>query len=68
MALLRLLVRRELRERPENLRLVLQGMTLLVRAVAARYRLTPADQEALEQRMVAALRAITQSVQEDGDA
>jgi hypothetical protein len=57
-ALLRLLVRRELAERPENLRLVLQGMTLLVRAVAARYRLSPADQDALEERLSAAVRSV----------
>jgi hypothetical protein len=57
-ALLRLLVRRELAERPENLRLVLQGMTLLVRAVAARYRLSPSDQDALEQRLAAAVRGV----------
>jgi hypothetical protein len=61
-ALLRLLVRRELRERPDDLRLVLQGITLLVRAVATRYRLSPAEQEALEGRIVAAVRALTETI------
>ena len=64
-ALLRVLVRRELRERPEDLRLALQGLTLLVRAVAARYRLSPADQEALERRIVEAVRMITASVDQE---
>ena len=64
-ALLRVLVRRELRERPEDLRLALQGLTLLVRAVAARYHLSPADQEALERRIVEAVRMITASVDQE---
>ena len=63
-ALLRVLLRRELASHPEDLRLVLQGMTLLVRAVAARYRLSPADQEALEERIVAAVQALMESVQQ----
>jgi hypothetical protein len=68
-ALLRLLVRRELAERPENLRLVLQGMTLLVRAVAARYRLSPSDQAELEQRIAGAIRSVAETVaREAGDA
>ena len=64
-ALLRVLIRRELQERPEDLRLALQGLTLLVRAVAARYRLSPADQEALERRIVEAVRMITESVDQE---
>ena len=67
-ALLRVLVRRELQEHPDDLRLVLQGMTLLVRAVSARYRLAPSDQQALEERIVTAVRSLTQSVrEEEGD-
>jgi hypothetical protein len=62
-ALLRVLVRREIEAHPENVRLILQGMALLIRAVAARYRLAPADQEALEERIVEAVRALTESVQ-----
>lgn len=66
-ALLRVLVRRELEAQPDDLRLALQGLTLLVRAVAARYRLSPADQEALEQRIVAAVGSLTASIQEAAD-
>lgn len=61
-ALLRMLVRRELAARPEDIRPLLQGLTLLVRAVAARHRIAPADQEALEQRMAGALAALTASL------
>ena len=64
-ALLRMLVRRELAERPENLRLVLQGLNLLVRAVAVRYRLSPSDTAALEQRMAEALRLLRESPRAD---
>lgn len=68
-ALLRVLVRRELEANPDDVALVLRGITLLVRAVAARYRLSPADQQALEGRIVEAVRALTETVQveaEDG--
>ncbi len=61
-ALLRVLLRREIETHPENLRLVLQGMTLLVRAVAIRYRLAPADQDALQARIVDAVQEITETV------
>ncbi len=64
-ALLRLLVRRELAAQPEDIRPLLQGLTLLVRAVATRHRISPADQEALEQRMAEALTALTLSLQRD---
>jgi hypothetical protein len=66
-ALLRILVRRELEADPENLRLVLQGLTLLVRAVATRYRLEPDDQQALEERLVEAVRSLTTSITEAAD-
>jgi hypothetical protein len=66
-ALLRTLVRRELEADPENLRLVLQGLTLLVRAVATRYRLSPDDQQALEERLVEAVRSLTTSITEAAD-
>jgi hypothetical protein len=66
-ALLRALVRRELEAHPENLRLVLQGLTLLVRAVATRYRLHPEDQEALEERLVEAVRSLTATIAEAAD-
>ena len=63
-ALLRMLVRRELAEHPENVRLVLQGLSLLVRAVAVRYRLSPSDAAALEQRMADALRGLAEQIRE----
>lgn len=64
-ALLRTLVRRELAADEANHRLVLQGLALLVRAVAARYRLEPVGQQALEERLVAAVRDLTASIAEE---
>ena len=46
-ALLRVLVRRQLAEGPENLDLTLKGLTLLARLVATQYRLSGADEAAL---------------------
>ena len=63
-----MLVRRELAEHPDDLRLVLRGMTLLVRAVAARYRLSPADQRALEERLATMIETMAQTVREAADA
>ena len=63
-ALLRLLIRRELAANPDDLRLALQGLTLLVRAVVARYRLNPADEADLEARLVNAVQALSAVVEE----
>lgn len=63
-ALLRMLVRRELAAEPADMKLVLQSMTLLLRAVGARYKLAPEDQSALEERIVDAVRALTASIEE----
>lgn len=41
-ALLRVRLRRALRDRPEDYGLMIKGIALLVRAVSARYRLSPA--------------------------
>jgi hypothetical protein len=46
-AVLRLRLRAALAEHPEDLPLMLRGVTLLVRALAAKYRLPRADQDAL---------------------
>jgi hypothetical protein len=46
-ALLRLRLRGALQEHPEDLQLMLRGIALLVRALAAKYRLPKADQDAL---------------------
>lgn len=56
-ALLRILVRRELAANPDDSKLVFQGITLLVRAVTARYRLSPADASALTDHMIANLQS-----------
>jgi hypothetical protein len=46
-AVLRLRLRAVLKQRPEDLPLMLRGVGLLVRALAAKYRLPKADQDAL---------------------
>jgi hypothetical protein len=46
-AVLRLRLRTALKERPEDLQLMLRGVVMLVQALAAKYRLPKADQDAL---------------------
>ncbi len=46
-AVLRLRLRTALREHPQDMQLMVHGITMLVRALAAKYRLPKADQEAL---------------------
>jgi hypothetical protein len=46
-AVLRLRLRTALQEHPEDLQLMLRGVVMLVQALAAKYRLPKADQEAL---------------------
>jgi len=49
-ALLRVLLRRQLAERPENVELTLKGLHLLVRMVVAQFRLAGVDSEQMEAR------------------
>jgi len=46
-AMLRLRLRAAMKEHPEDLQLMLRGVVMLVQALAAKYRLPKADQEAL---------------------
>lgn len=46
-AMLRLRLRAALRDRPEDLPLMLRGVGMLIRALATKYKLPKADQEAL---------------------
>jgi hypothetical protein len=57
-ALLRVRLRRALAERPEDYALMLKGIALLVRAVAARYRLSPASRRDLSDSLAATIEQI----------
>ncbi|HWC30067.1 MAG TPA: hypothetical protein VG845_08305 [Dehalococcoidia bacterium] len=50
-AVLRLRLRTALQKQPEDLQLMSKGIAMLVRAVAARYRLPKADQDALAEAL-----------------
>jgi hypothetical protein len=52
-AVLRLRLRAVLKHRPEDLPLMLRGVGLLVRALAAKYRLPKADQDAIAAALIA---------------
>ena len=52
-AVLRLRLRTALKERPDDLQLMLRGVVMLVQALAAKYRLPKADQEAIADAVVA---------------
>ena len=52
-AVLRLRLRTALKERPEELPLLLKGIEVLARLVAARYRLPKQDEQALEDKLKA---------------
>jgi len=60
-ALLRLRLRQALQEHPENTELLLKGVAMLVKAVATKYRLSPAAKQNLTE-------AITQVLKEVGGA
>ena len=57
-ALLRVRLRRALEERPEDYALMLKGVALLVRAVAARYRLSPKSRRDLSESLAATIEQI----------
>jgi hypothetical protein len=57
-AVLRLKLRSALEEQPENVKLMLKGIELLVRAVSAKYRLSAKDKEDLSESVKGVLRDI----------
>ena len=57
-ALLRVRLKRALEERPKDLKLLLRGLDLLVKAVAARYRLSPKARKDLAENLAATLNSL----------
>jgi len=57
-AMLRVRLLSALRERPEDLQLLIAGVGMLVRAVATQYRLSPKASKDLANKMQAALNAL----------
>lgn len=57
-ALLRVRLMKALEEHPENMQLLLKGVELLVKAVAARYRLSKKVEQDLYQNVLGVLRGI----------
>jgi hypothetical protein len=57
-ALLRAKLRRALEERPEDQRVMLKGIELLVKAVSARYRLSKEAKQDLSENIAGVLRGI----------
>lgn len=57
-ALLRVRLKKALEERPQDLRLLVQGLDLLVKAVATRYRLSPKAKRDLADSLAATLNSL----------
>ena len=57
-AVLRVKLRQALSERPEELALMLRGIELLVKAVSARYRLSPEAEEDLASSLAGVVRGV----------
>lgn len=57
-ALLRLKLQQLVQEHPENLDLLLKGINLLIRAVATRYKLSPAATEDLAESIRGVLKGV----------
>jgi hypothetical protein len=57
-ALLRLRIRQALTERPDDLPLMVRGIELLIKALAARYRITKEEEQDLAESMVNVLKGI----------
>lgn len=57
-ALLRLHIRRALMEQPDNLPLMVRGLELLVKALAARYRISKEAEQDLTESLVNVLKGI----------
>lgn len=61
-ALLRLKLQQTLVERPEDMDLLLKGVNLLVRAVAAQYRLSPKAKEELMDSVIGVLEGVGEAL------
>lgn len=57
-ALLRVRLERLAREHPENVEMLLKGITVLVRAAAVKYRLSPKAEKDLASSLAGALRSV----------
>lgn len=57
-ALMRVRLKRAVEERPEDMHLLVRGMDVLVRAVGARYRLSPKSRKDLADNLAAALNSL----------
>src|SRR3990172_2466671 len=57
-ALLRVRLKRAVEERPEDMQLLVRGVDLLVKAVAARYRLSPKARRDLADNLAATLNSL----------
>lgn len=58
-AVLRVRLKRALQEHPEDVSLIGKGLDLLVKAVAARYRLSPKDRRQLADQLESAFRQLS---------
>ncbi len=57
-ALMRVRLKRAVEERPEDVQLLVKGLDILVRAVGARYRLSPKSRRDLAENLAAALNSL----------
>jgi hypothetical protein len=57
-ALLRVRLKRAVQEHPEDVKLLTRGIEILVRAVGARYRLSPKSKRDLAENLAAALNSL----------
>ena len=57
-ALMRVRLKREVEQHPEDVQLLVKGLEILVRAVGARYRLSPKSRKDLAENLAAALNSL----------
>lgn len=57
-AVMRVRLKRAVEERPEDLQLLVKGLDILVRAVGARYRLSPKSKKDLTENLTAVLNSL----------
>jgi hypothetical protein len=65
-ALLRVRLKEALEERPQDMQLIAKGIDLLVKAVAARYRLSPKAQRELSDSIAGVVRGIGTALYPEG--
>ncbi len=66
-ALLRVRLKRAVEEHPQDMQLLVKGLDILVRAVGARYRLSPKSRKDLADNFAAALNSLgDQLLRQDG--